>query len=621
GTVLWDVPHPVATASPTVEDGCYRVMSKRLIGSTQVGVGVMKDSVFHTMWHVTRGASLTSGEGRMDPYWADVREDLISYGGPWKLNGTWDGNSEVQLIAVQPQQVPVNVKTTPGRFVMTDGTEVGAVVLDYPSGTSGSPIIDKDGVVVGLYGNGVMLNDSTYASAIAQSAGCENITPLVFHPDMLRKGKLSVMDLHPGAGKTRKVLPIILKDAVAKRLKTLVLAPTRVVAKEMHSALTGLPVRYQTSAVQGPNTGTELIDVMCHATFTYRQLTPGRMVNYQLYIMDEAHFTDPASIAARGIIATRVKLGEAAAIFMTATPPGSLDAFPESNAHIEDEEREIPDKAWSSGFEWITDYVGKTVWFVPSIRTGNIIASCLSRAGKKCVVLNSKTFNDEYPKTKSGTWDYVITTDISEMGANFKASRVIDCRTSIKPILTHSPSERVVLGTPKAICSASAAQRRGRVGRDPAQLGDQYVYGGEVGEDFSNLVHWKEAKILMDNIMVPGGLYPQFYEPESHMLRETDGHFRLDATKRDVFKDLVRKADLPIWLAYQVASGGYEYNDRTWCHTGPSGHLIYDDYGQTVEYRLINGERKTLQPKWIDQRTYQEKTALRTFIEFAEGRR
>ncbi|ATN29922.1 polyprotein [Long Pine Key virus] len=621
GGILWDIPSPKVTPAGGTETGVYRIMSRKILGSAQVGVGVMYENVFHTMWHITRGASVTSGDGRLDPYWADVREDLISYGGPWKLNGSWDGTSEVQLIAVAPGKVPHNVQTKPGFFKLTNGKEIGSVTLDYPRGTSGSPIIGKDGKIVGLYGNGLMLNENTYASSISQTAPRPYETPTVVRDDMLNKGKLTVLDLHPGAGKTRRVLPEMLRMAVDRRLKTLVLAPTRVVAREMADALKGLPVRYQTPSIVESATGQELIDVMCHATFTYRQLTPGRMVNYQLYIMDEAHFTDPASIAARGIITTRCKLGEAAVVLMTATPPGTLDAFPESNSYIEDEEKEVPDTAWSKGYEWITEFSGKTIWFVPSIRVSNIISSCLTRSGKRCIVLNSKSFNDEYAKTKGTDWDFVITTDISEMGANIKADRVIDSRLTIKPQIVSTPHERVVLGSARAVGTASAAQRRGRVGRDPGKPGDQYVFGGPVCDDDSDMAHWVEAKILMDNITVPGGLYPQFYEPESSKCPETDGFFRLDDRKRAAFRDLIRRADLPVWLAYQVAKHGFAYEDRTWCHDGPKSNLIYDDFGQTVEYRDPKGERRVLQPRWADQRVYQERASLRSFMEFAEGRR
>ncbi|QXU65801.1 polyprotein [Aripo virus] len=621
GVILWDLPHPAPVGDAAVEDGVYRVMSQRLLGTQQIGVGVMKDGTFHTMWHVTRGASLRSGEGRLDPYWADVQEDLVSYGGPWRLTEQWDKTSDVQLVAVPPKQEPVNVRTTPGRFKLVDGREIGSVVMDFPLGTSGSPIINSAGKVIGLYGNGVMLDDSTYASSIAQTETVEDPPIHAFTPEMLRKGKLTVMDLHPGAGKTRKILPEILKNAAKNHLRTLVLAPTRVVAREMAEPLKGLPVRYHTSSVQQETTGRELIDVMCHATFTQRLLSPNRVINYQLYVMDEAHFTAPESIAARGVIATRVALGEAAAIFMTATPPGTNDPFPQSNGNIQDEEKTVPDKPWNTGYEWVTSFSGKTIWFVPSIKNGNQIAGCLSRAGKKVIILNRKTFDAEYTRTKSSDWDYVITTDISEMGANIKADRVLDSRLTIKPIITTVPEERVILSGPIPVTAASAAQRRGRIGRNPLKHADQYIYGGPIAEADDDMAHWVEAKMLMDNITIPGGIYPQFYEPERTKVQETDGFHRLEDSKRRVFRDLIKRGDLPVWLAHKVASSGYSYEDRTWCHTGHVSNLVCDEEGKGVAYTTKCGEKKVLQPRWSDERLYNDKGALRGFLEFAEGRR
>nr|7M1V_A Chain A, Core protein [Zika virus]7M1V_B Chain B, Core protein [Zika virus] len=153
---LWDVPAPKEVKKGETTDGVYRVMTRRTSGSTQVGVGVMQEGVFHTMWHVTKGSALRSGEGRLDPYWGDVKQDLVSYSGPWKLDACWDGHSEVQLLAVPPGERARNIQTLPGIFKTKDG-DIGAVALDYPAGTSGSPILDKSGRVIGLYGNGVVI--------------------------------------------------------------------------------------------------------------------------------------------------------------------------------------------------------------------------------------------------------------------------------------------------------------------------------------------------------------------------------------------------------------------------------------------------------------------------------
>ncbi|ACJ64915.2 polyprotein [T'Ho virus] len=619
GGVLWDVPSPKTFQKPELKPGVYRVMSRGVFGSFQAGVGVMYEGVFHTMWHVTQGAALRNGEGRMVPEWGSVKDDLISYGGGWKLSGKWDGTEEVQMIVVEPGKPVVNLQTKPGIFKTPQGS-VGAVTLDYPRGTSGSPIVNKDGQVVGLYGNGLVLSDGTYVSAISQTDRQEDVMPEAFHPDMLRKKELTVMDLHPGSGKTRKVIPQIVREAVRQRLRTVVLAPTRVVAAEIADALRGLPVRYQTTAVKQEHTGTEIIDVMCHATLTQRLLTPTRVPNYNLYVMDEAHFTDPASIAARGYIETKVELGEAAAIFMTATPPGTRDPFPESNAPIIDTEIQVPDRAWSSGNEWITEYDGKTVWFVPSVKTGNEIAMCLIKAGKKVIQLNRKSYDTEYQKCKTTEWDFVITTDISEMGANFKASRVIDSRKCVRPVVLEEGDGRVLLNGPMPITAASAAQRRGRIGRDPNQVGDEYFFGGGTIEDDSNHAHWMEARILLDNMWLQNGLVPQLYKPERAKVFTTDGEFRLRTEQKKTFVELMRTGDLPVWLAYKVAEAGIGYHDRRWCFDGPVENSILEDSNE-VEIWTKAGEKKKLRPRWSDARVYADHQALKWFKDFAAGKR
>ncbi|PCP91411.1 hypothetical protein CP998_25790, partial [Enterobacter hormaechei] len=96
------------------------------------------------MWHVTRGAVLMHKGKRIGPSWADVRKDLISYGGGWKLEGEWKEGEEVQVLALEPGKNPRAVQTKPGLSKTNTGT-IGAVSLDFSPGTSGSPIVDQQG--------------------------------------------------------------------------------------------------------------------------------------------------------------------------------------------------------------------------------------------------------------------------------------------------------------------------------------------------------------------------------------------------------------------------------------------------------------------------------------------
>nr|UBB38803.1 polyprotein [Stratford virus] len=613
---LWDVPSPRESKPAKCEDGVYRVFSRRLFGESQIGAGVMFKGTFHTMWHVTRGAVIKSGDGVLEPVWADVRRDLIAYGGHWKLTERWDGVEEVQLIALEPGKKVRHIQTKPGIFKTAEG-EIGAVDLDCPAGTSGSPIVNKNGDVIGLYGNGVLVKGDRYVSAISQKSEAVEGETEEMEDRWFKKRELTVLDLHPGAGKTHRVLPQLVREAVKRRLRTVILSPTRVVAAEMYEALKGEPVRYMTPAVQSERTGTEIIDLMCHSTFTMKLLQGVRVPNYNLYIMDEAHFMDPASVAARGYIETRVSLGDAGAIFMTATPPGMSEPFPPSNAPIMDEEMRIPDKAWNAGYEWITEFQGKTVWFVHSIKQGAELGTCLQKAGKKVIYLNRKSFESEYPRCKKEDWDFVITTDISEMGANFKADRVIDPRKTVKPILMDG---RVSMQGPIAISPASAAQRRGRIGRNPEKLGDVYAFSGNVSSDNEEHVSWIEARMLLDNIHVQGGVVAQLYTPEREKCECYEGEFKLKTTQRKIFSELIRTGDLPVWLAYQVASSNMEYHDRKWCFDGPNEHLLLEN-NQEVEVWTKQGQRKVLKPRWLDGRITSDHLNLKSFKEFAAGKR
>lgn len=73
--------------------------------------------------------------------------------------------------------------------------------------TSGSPIVNREGKIVGLYGNGVVTTSGTYVSAIAQAKASQEGPLPEIEDEVFRKRNLTIMDLHPGSGKTwrRKV--------------------------------------------------------------------------------------------------------------------------------------------------------------------------------------------------------------------------------------------------------------------------------------------------------------------------------------------------------------------------------------------------------------------------------
>nr|WAB23640.1 polyprotein [Dakar bat virus] len=605
-----------AESDPELMEGVYRIFAQGFFGKKQVGVGIWKLNTFHTMWHVTRGCTIIVGGRKMSPYWANVTEDLIAYNGGWKLGDQWNGE-EVQVHAFTPDGKIVTTQLLPGNMVLETGENLGLIPLDFPPGSSGSPIIGKNGSVVGLYGNGVIHGD-VYCSSIAQTKEVEEEKkPAVVEGDgWMAKGKITVIDAHPGSGKTHKILPNLVKRCVERKLRTLVLAPTRIVIKEMEKALKGLDVSYHSSAVSTKTPGS-LVDVMCHATYVTRKLIHLPQKNYEVVIMDEAHWTDPSSIAARGYITSRCEDKKCAVVLMTATPPGVDDPWADSNEKIDDQEKMIPDDQWKQGYDWITEFEGRTAWFVPSYNSAVKISKSLKERGKKTLILTSKTFHDNYPKIKEEEPDFILTTDISEMGANLDVERVIDPRTTLKPI---EKGNSVEISGEMQITPASAAQRRGRVGRTKGKRAE-YFYQGPVEMDDSILVSWKEAQMLLDNMDSKVKSISHFYGPEQDKMVETPGFFRLSEEKRKFFRHLLTQCDFTPWLAWNVAASTKGVEDRAWVSAGPKEHEVDDENGDTITFVTPGGRVKKLQPVWLDQRMVKEKGDLIKFLDYAQMKR
>ncbi|AHH82586.1 polyprotein [Tyuleniy virus] len=602
-----------------VRTGTYRIYEPGILGGKrQIGVGYGHNGVLHTMWHVTRGAAIEIDQGIEGPTWADIEKDVVSYGGEWALTSKWNG-SEVQVHAYPPGRPHEIHQTEPGVLRLSNGTKEGAIHIDLPKGTSGSPILDTTGCVVGLYGNGLRYGED-YISSIAQGEVEKQENDQM--PEVLRgrswmaKGNITEVDMHPGSGKTHRVLPELVRRCIAERKRTIILAPTRVVLREMEKALRGKNVRFHSDSVDVRGEGA-IVDVMCHATYTHRRLIPVAQPNYEVAIMDEGHWTDPSSVAARGHLASLASENKCAFVLMTATPPGSVEPFPESNERIESREEIIPTRDWKDGFEWITDFDGRTAWFVASIREGGLIAQALRKRGKKVVCLNSKTFEKEYSSIAEENPDFIVTTDISEMGANLGVERVIDNRMNIKPIILE---DRVEMSEPRPVTPASAAQRRGRVGRMKGKRAE-YVFNGNVDYDDSGLAQWTEAQMLLDNMTGPRGPVALFYGVERNKMAMEPGYYRLGEEGRKHFRNLVVVQDFPPWLAWNVAKNTNGILDRKWTHSGPEQNTVTSPDGEAVTFRGTGGATRTLKPVWWDARVLRQGRELENFVRYAEGRR
>ncbi len=555
----------------TFEDGIYSITSKTLLGNfSQIGVGTVIDGVFHTSYHVTRGNVLNYGEDVVCPTEADVMKDRITYGG--KMRFKIATTEKVQLQALKPDGQLEVVEITPAQAIIKGADYDGiayAFTQDYPRGTSGSPIFDLSGNLVGLYGNGfnVPVTEGGYVNIYYPPDGDQ--TP-DYNEKYAKVGTETGVYIHPGAGKTRKYIKRMVEESLADNRPTIVLAPTRVVVGEMRASLPmDRNVTFHTSEDIRPFKG--LVQVMCHATMVHRILRK-KFTEPQLYIFDEAHNPDPMAIAARGFISEKVSSKKAAVVWLTATPPHEA-ANDGSNCAIEEIQMCNQDINNSEPtVNYIDSLGGRKLVFVKSRERADNLAGNVKNGlslHRGNYAKNRVRVFDEKVKT-------IVTTDISEMGANFQVDHVIDTMETCKPILVDPNTVRLETID---ITRASQVQRRGRVGRTKP---GHYHWFGSTDDNTQQMAKWIEARILLDVIhSLP------FWHAEVESSEPPGG--RIMSTH--AIPGFISKLDdYSIFSAYRMTI------DQDWA---TAGHQVYKNKKIT-----LRGKEVDFKPTFIDERTF-----------------
>nr|UBB38825.1 polyprotein [Aedes notoscriptus flavivirus] len=531
----------LATDFGTIADGIYRVNNDGLTYKSHRGVGIVKNGVFHTLMHVTMNEPLAWNDRLVGPSMGNSLKDYVAYGGNWQLP-TFDAVHEVGIMVCKRDRSVEYKRHEVGKIDVNDETYM-YFSKDYGSGTSGSPIF-VNGEPVALYGFGFHLYDK-YRSLVVpvtqeEIRDGESQIGLMDPPG--GTGNKIFVDWHPGKGKTRRVIVNRVLEAVKDSRRIVILAPTRVVLAEIVKAI---EENTQTNIAKSLSfTGHNQITVACHATFADHVLRHGlsRFRAHEV-IMDECHFLDPKSIATRGILEHLSQKKGVKCVFMSATIPGREPSIG-SNYPISENALQFPREVTSRWIETISE--GKTVIFVPSHKVGDKLAQGVPNA----ISLHRNNFDTNYRSAKSSDIKFVYTTDIAEMGANFNADTVVDFRVVIKPKVANECS---VILTPSPITRSSMVQRRGRVGR---QREGKYVYPVDKGvEDAANnLACWTEAQMLLDQLDLT-------MMSEESEFSSPPGTFKLHGRSLDIFRKLLERDEIPIWLSWKWAdSTEHQYN-------------------------------------------------------------
>ncbi|CAB3361341.1 Hypothetical predicted protein, partial [Cloeon dipterum] len=563
------------TFDPRERDGLYRIMSNGLFRSEQVGVGYMEKGVFVTGLHVTKLHPLILGGRRVVYHSMNAFKDVVTYGGV--IHMSQGIPSTVNLQALPPQRKLQVGMYEVGHVNTSEGKVIHYISIDFPPGTSGSPMFTPDGKYIGPYGNGLYVS-GRYCSIIPENGGDGDdegfedpidpmASPDVDYKSFVPGGKVFV-DWHPGAGKTRRVIVEKARLSLKDKLSTLILAPTRVVKSEIVAALH--EAKFQVSEkLVSPVAGT--IVVICHATWVDSMLrkVAQRDAQWNVIIMDEAHFQDPKSIAARGMMEEFRDKGSQI-LFLTATPPSQF-GNKGSNHPIFDIDLNADQIVDDVNFI-DRNREGKTVVFVSSRRQADQLARVFAGRGLRTLSLHSDNFEENYPLVKEH-FSLIVTTDIAEMGANFDADTVIDLGLSTKPILDDDSVNLVTQG----IVESSRIQRRGRVGR--SRPGKCIAVHHDRNETIQE-VCWTEARMLLD--VLRGNMMPE----EVDKLALMPGHFSMGAEQEKHFRQAVTtySSPLTIWLSYYIIRSGSNVNTpQDWLFGGDRSSGLFAAVDGQVE--------------------------------------
>ncbi|AQU42772.1 polyprotein [Menghai flavivirus] len=566
----------VQTHFSDLADGVYRVKAKGVAIDRQRGAGVVRNGTFHTLWHVTKGDVVHWRGKAVSAHSGNVTKDVLAYGGTWNLPEP-DVSQEVDIMACCPDGTVEYHKYKPG-ILMLDGLKTPYISKDFGHGSSGSPFF-QDGVPVGLYGYGFVFAN-TYRSIVTSYLQDPNQINTSFQqpqpqgPTQSRK----FIDWHPGKGKTRSYIVKETLDNVSKGKRTLILTPTRVVLEEVRKAFGTQDFSIGTSVAFCSK---QLVTIACHATFTNYVMAKGwKGIRVHTIMMDECHFLDPLSIAARGIM-DHMNVPENAGVnvvYLSATPPGHPPSTG-SNYPIQEIGVPPPRQINSTWVEKMVRDVGaqKTIMFVPSQEMAQNLANTTNQG----VALHRDNFETNYKTALDENTRVIYSTDISEMGANYNVDLVIDLRKVVKPVLG---GDCDIILRREPITTSSMIQRKGRTGR--VWIGSYlFPIDADTSENPYGWACWTEAQMILDQIGVS-------LMAEEATFGQPPGTYRLIGNNRDRFFRLMGRDEIPIWLAWKWAENFDLQHDILFA----GRHLEKNEHVDAGTGRMV------YRPKFIDQR-------------------
>nr|UYO08036.1 DEAD-like helicase [Amarillovirales sp.] len=475
-----------------MKDGLYYVKAKCMGTESIRGTAWVEDGTLYTRYHVTNGnALMTSNGGIVYPSYINKVKDNISYGSAPKYANIFDGQEITVCLLGPHSNLPImyrsEVKLTASGTLFFPG-------LKSAPGCSGSPVFIDSTRVITTESGSYTVSEKQFAGCIGwffdhqpkEHEGSDRVgTELMGKEDghsvevPIINGSTTQYFAPPGSGKTRRIMPGLVRRGLNLYGKAYVTGPTKVVCQELYNALNEeFPnqVALCTSNATTFQRGSRARPIMiaAHATMLSMLVNGSEDLRKTgLWVIDEAHASNSKSMFLKDYIRHSVeKCNYGASVEMTATgwnfrsesmvvKEGSnypiRDIHMDSASMIED----IKNKALEGEKKIIvfcTSIDGRepssTQALTNKLRTFRV-------PPESVITLSRRTFNKMYPKAVDPTTKIILTTDISECGANFDGDIVYDFQESTKP----KRYRECIVHEKTKIDEGQRVQRRGRIGR------------------------------------------------------------------------------------------------------------------------------------------------------------
>lgn len=535
-------------------NGIYIIYKEFLGRISRVGVAYVNEGVVQSRYHVTGSADLWYDNIKYPPTHQNKLSDMISWGGPITLI-TPDDQQKVVVEILPNESTSTIVYETVARKLPSG--EVVFKGIKTVGGTSGSPyfIITKTTV------DGIAYDTYHYAGAVGRNlttdydllTGEKDSWQLEIMPSLgksipmlsthIEPGAIYQYFAHPGSGKTRNFIPSIVSTGLGFCSHVIIAGPTRVVARELYNALkdcnldAGVHLGIK-GAFNSERTLNARIIITTHPALLTMFHKGDRCITATTgFIVDETHFQNSKTLFLLSALRNRMNTTNYG--FLVETTATGFSNKDSSFIIQSDSNYPIVEKKFSGSHDFsrscqriISNHPGKRIIiFCPSVSGEdgvNKVAKFLSRdPALRVIPLHRNNYESRAPKILMYLDEpsIIVTTSISECGANFNVDICIDSCKQMR-YLRSAPDSNVFRRSMDYINQTQYVQRKGRIGRrskgiyyypehidldtlrisitdDEAEAYDLMVYNQQMGyKNYSHLTTTVENVVMTSHQLI-----------------------------------------------------------------------------------------------------------------------